>query len=129
MSGEDRIAAIQRCLDALRSQHGPTHPDVIQQQMDLAELTGQQGDFRSVADLAAAAATAWLAYRFLDALHTADPHLAATITADAAEQLDDGAISEWAWDAAVDAGYDPQKWQTGAEEGSARRSLPQLVNT
>lgn len=78
---------------------------------------------------AAAAATAWLAYRFLDALHTADPHLAATVTADAAEQLDDGAISEWAWDAAVDAGYDPQKWQTGAEERSARRTLPQPVNT
>lgn len=50
MSSEDRIPAIQRRLDALRSQHGPTHPDVIQQQMDLAELTGQQGDFRSATD-------------------------------------------------------------------------------
>ncbi|MFE7111107.1 hypothetical protein ACFU98_43685 [Streptomyces sp. NPDC057575] len=82
---------------------------------------------------AAAAAVTWLAYRCLDALHTADPHLAATVTANVAEQLGDG-FSEWAWEAAVDAGYDPQKWlaeaeaEAEAEERAARRALPQPVN-
>jgi hypothetical protein len=53
---------------------------------------------------------AWMAYRFLEALHTADPRLAASIAAEVAGQLDSGEIGEFAWDAAVEAGHDPQKW-------------------
>ncbi|MFE6666025.1 hypothetical protein ACFVFH_21015 [Streptomyces sp. NPDC057697] len=37
-------------------------------------------------------------------------------------KLDNGAISEWAWDAAVAAGHDPQKWQTQLEERLAERA-------
>ncbi|MFF8918391.1 hypothetical protein ACF08M_35095 [Streptomyces sp. NPDC015032] len=59
---------------------------------------------------ATAGVMAWAAYRYLDALRTADPHLAAAVVAETAEQLDDGAIGEWAWDAAEAAGHDPQKW-------------------
>ncbi|MER6609885.1 hypothetical protein ABT282_29180 [Streptomyces sp. NPDC000927] len=68
---------------------------------------------------ATAGVTAWAAYRYLDALHTADPHLAASVVAETAEQLDDGAISEWAWEAATEAGHDPQKWQ---DEDDKRRT-------
>jgi len=57
-----------------------------------------------------ASVNAWMAYRFLDALHTADPRLAASTAAEVAGQLDSGEIGEFAWDAAVEAGHDPQKW-------------------
>jgi hypothetical protein len=53
---------------------------------------------------------AWMAYRFLDALHTVDPRYAEQIIADTAEQLDSGEIGEFAWDAAEAAGHNPQQW-------------------
>ncbi|MFH9798041.1 hypothetical protein [Streptomyces virginiae] len=56
------------------------------------------------------AVSGWAAYRYLDALHKADPRLAAEIVTDVAEQLDSGEIGEFAWDAAEAAGFDPQKW-------------------
>lgn len=52
----------------------------------------------------------WMAFRYLDALHNADPRVAAEVVADVAGQLDSGEISEWAWDEAKAAGFDPQKW-------------------
>lgn len=55
--------------------------------------------------------TAWVAYRYLDALHQADPRLAQQTVADVAEQLDSGEIGEWAWDMAESAGFDPEQWQ------------------
>ncbi|MFD9047804.1 hypothetical protein [Streptomyces zaomyceticus] len=75
---------------------------------------------RSPAALASHASSgvmAWSAYRFLDALRTADPKLAAEVVADVAGQLDSGEIGEFAWDAASLAGHDPEKWQ---EEDEAR---------
>jgi hypothetical protein len=51
MTGEDQISATQGRLEALRSQHGPVHPDVVQLRMDLAELIGEQGDHREAANL------------------------------------------------------------------------------
>lgn len=69
---------------------------------------------------ATAGVMAWAAYRYLKALRTADPHLAAAVVADTAEQLDDGAIGEWAWEAAVDAGHDPQEWQNAPEAQAAK---------
>ncbi|MFD7532243.1 hypothetical protein ACFV8E_32390 [Streptomyces sp. NPDC059849] len=41
------------------------------------------------------------------------------MVAETAEQLDDGAISEWAWDAA--AGHDPQQWQDELQKRQARK--------
>ncbi|WP_329330830.1 hypothetical protein OIU81_03230 [Streptomyces sp. NBC_01454] len=52
----------------------------------------------------------WMAYRFLDALHTADPRFARAIAAEVADELDSGEISEFAWDAAKEAGHNPQQW-------------------
>ncbi|AJF70444.1 hypothetical protein [Streptomyces vietnamensis] len=77
-------------------------------------------DSNSVAAAASHASSgvmAWSAYRFLDALRTADPKLAAQIVADVAEQLDSGEIGEFAADAASLAGHDPEKWR---EEDEAR---------
>ncbi|MGW2109505.1 hypothetical protein [Streptomyces sp. NPDC001948] len=78
----------------------------------------------AIAAHAIAGVTAWAAYRYLDALHTADPHLADAVVAETAGQLDDGAISEWAWDAAVAAGHDPQQWQSETEDKRAAEPTP-----
>lgn len=69
-----------------------------------------------------AGVNSWSAYRFLDALHTADPRLAAQVVADTAEQLDSGEIGEWAWDAATAAGHDPQKWHDDYEAHLKKRA-------
>lgn len=70
---------------------------------------------------AMATVQSWSAYRYLDALRTADPRLAASIVADVAEQLDSGEIGEWAWDQAEQAGHDPQKWQEQHEEHRSKQ--------
>jgi hypothetical protein len=57
----------------------------------------------------------WMAYRFLDALHTADPRLAAEVVAGTADELDSGELGEFAWDAAEKAGHNPQKWHDDYE--------------
>ena len=64
----------------------------------------------------------WMAYRYLDALHTADPRLAATVVADVAEQLDAGEIGEWAWDIAEESGYKPQQWHDDYEKAVAEKN-------
>jgi len=70
---------------------------------------------------------AWSAHRFLTALMKADPDLAADTAADLAEQLDSGEIGEWAWDAAVEAGHDPQQWADARAQ--ARAEKPRTTNT
>lgn len=69
----------------------------------------------AVASYAAAGVNAWSAYRFLAALHQADPRLAAQTVADLAEELDAGDFSESAWEIAAKAGHDPQKWSDDYE--------------
>lgn len=64
----------------------------------------------------------WMAYRYLDALHNADPRKAAEIVADVAEQLDSGEIGEWAWDTAEESGYTPQKWHDDYENAIAEKN-------
>ncbi len=63
----------------------------------------------------------WMAYRFLDALHTADPRFARAIVAEVADELDSGEIGEFAWDAAKEAGHDPQKWHDEYEAHLKKR--------
>ncbi|GAA2264683.1 hypothetical protein GCM10010232_66040 [Streptomyces amakusaensis] len=75
-----------------------------------ALLTADGIGTEAFAAYATAGATAWTAYRYLDALHTADPHLAATTVADTAEQLESGETGEFAWDAATAAGHNPRTW-------------------
>jgi hypothetical protein len=58
---------------------------------------------------------AWSAYRLLEALKKADPDLAEATVRDLKEQLDSGEIGEWAWDAAEQAGHNPQKWHDDYE--------------
>jgi hypothetical protein len=58
---------------------------------------------------------AWSAYRLLEALKKADPDLAEATVRDLNEQLESGEIGEWAWDAATQAGHDPQKWRDDYE--------------
>ncbi|WP_329595888.1 hypothetical protein OG195_44790 (plasmid) [Streptomyces sp. NBC_01362] len=95
--------------------------DLLKQALHSTRLLTAVDTSEATAALATAGVTAWAAYRYLDALHTADPHLAATVVAETAEELDDGAISEWAWDAARAAGHDPQQWQTELQERQARK--------
>ncbi|MEV7675876.1 hypothetical protein [Streptomyces sp. NPDC088752] len=75
----------------------------------------------AVAAHANAGVTAWMAFRYLEALHHADPKLAARIVAETAEQLDDGAIGEFAHDAATTAGHDPNAWQDEFETKRAKQ--------
>ncbi|GAA0897961.1 MULTISPECIES: hypothetical protein [Streptomyces violaceusniger group] len=76
----------------------------------------------AVAAYALSGVHAWAAYRFLKALIKSDPDLAADTVADLAEQLDSGEIGEWAWDAAVEAGHDPQKWADDRAQARAEKS-------
>ncbi|MGY1579201.1 DNA polymerase III subunit beta family protein [Streptomyces sp. MN13] len=64
---------------------------------------------------------AWSAYRLLEALKKADPDLAEATVRDLDEQLESGEIGEWAWDAAQQAGHDPQKWR---DEYEAHKKKP-----
>ncbi|WP_372412028.1 hypothetical protein [Streptomyces luteireticuli] len=81
----------------------------------------------AVAAYALSGVHAWAAYRFLKALVKADPDLAADTAADLAEQLDSGEIGEWAWDAAVEAGHDPQQWADDRDQ--ARAEKPSTTDT
>lgn len=58
---------------------------------------------------------AWSSYRLLEALKKADPDLAETTVRDLNEQLESGEIGEWAWDAAAEAGHNPQQWHDDYE--------------
>ncbi|MEV7492247.1 hypothetical protein AB0O08_16015 [Streptomyces anulatus] len=69
----------------------------------------------AMASFALAGVNSWSAYRFLDALHKADPRLAAQTVAELAEELDAGDFSETAWAIAEKAGHDPQKWSDDYE--------------
>ncbi|MGW2089087.1 hypothetical protein [Streptomyces sp. NPDC001880] len=101
---------------------GQVAEDLLKQVLSSTQRLVAADTGEAMAAHATAGATAWAAYRYLDALHTADPLLADAVVAETAEQLDDGAISEWAWDAAAAAGHDPQKWQTELEERPAKRA-------
>ncbi|MFJ3089102.1 hypothetical protein [Streptomyces sp. NPDC086838] len=69
----------------------------------------------ATASYALAGVHAWSAYRFLDALHRADPRLAARTVAELGEELEAGDYSENAWEIAEKAGHDPQKWSDDYE--------------
>jgi hypothetical protein len=58
---------------------------------------------------------AWSSFRLLEALKKADPDLAETTVRDLNEQLESGEIGEWEWDAAAQAGHNPQQWQDDYE--------------
>ncbi|MFJ3817791.1 hypothetical protein [Streptomyces sp. NPDC090056] len=75
----------------------------------------------AVAAHASSGVTAWMAFRYLEALHHADPKLAVRIVTETAEQLDDGALGEFAYDAAAGAGYNPEEWQEELEAHKAAR--------
>ena len=64
----------------------------------------------------------WRAYRYLDALAKVDPRVAAQVVADTAEELDDGALGEWAWDVAEKAGHNPKKWDEDYEKALRERA-------
>lgn len=64
----------------------------------------------------------WRAFRYLDALTKVDPRVAAQVVADTAEELDDGALGEWAWDVAEKAGHNPKKWDEDYTNALAARA-------
>lgn len=63
----------------------------------------------------------WMAYRYLAALHQADPRLAAETVSAVAGELDSGEIAEFAWDTATEAGHDPKAWADEYEAYRAKR--------
>jgi hypothetical protein len=117
--------------DAVSAQPQPRHtaahtvPDMTEDllRQTLNATTGvfnaPSGDPGAIAAYALAGVHAWAAFRFLQALKRTDPDLAADIVAELGDELDSGEIGEWAWDAAVEAGHDPQKW---AEERAQPRA-------
>ncbi|MEU5496116.1 hypothetical protein [Streptomyces griseofuscus] len=64
----------------------------------------------------------WRAYRYLDALAKVDPRVAQHVVRDTAEELDDGALGEWAWDAAEKAGHNPKQWDEEYENALRERA-------
>ncbi|GAA4694353.1 hypothetical protein GCM10023324_56380 [Streptomyces youssoufiensis] len=88
----------------------PTATTVPQMSEALLRQTLAATEAGAVAAYALSGMHAWSAYRLLKALMHADPDLAAATVADLADQLEDGAIGEWAWEAATDEGHDPQQW-------------------
>ncbi|MEV8403570.1 hypothetical protein [Streptomyces niveus] len=99
-----------------RYEAAPTVPDMVETLLQqtlrsTSDLLGAPSkDHGAMASFAIAGVNAWSAYRFLNALHTADPRLAAKVVADLGEELDAGDFSENAWDIAEKAGHDPQAW-------------------
>ncbi|MFJ1696229.1 hypothetical protein ACIOHC_13920 [Streptomyces sp. NPDC088252] len=78
-------------------------------------LGAPSDDSGAMASFAIAGVNAWSAYRFLAALHQADPRLAEQVVGELAEELDAGDFSETAWSIAEAAGHDPQKWHDDYE--------------
>lgn len=70
---------------------------------------------------------AWSAYRLLEALKKADPDLAEATVRDLNEQLESGEIGEWAWDAAEQAGHNPQQWHDDYEAHLKKRAEKQAA--
>jgi hypothetical protein len=64
----------------------------------------------------------WMAYRYLDGLHQADPRRAREVAAEVAEELDGGEIGEFAWDAAEKAGHNPKEWSDDYEAFLAEKA-------
>jgi len=64
----------------------------------------------------------WRAFRYLDALAKVDPRAAQHVVRDTAEELDDGALGEWAWDVAEKAGHNPKKWDEDYANALAARA-------
>ncbi|MFI8426014.1 hypothetical protein [Streptomyces sp. NPDC085479] len=104
------MPAPRRSYDAPQTSSGTAEALLRQTMASTRDLLEEIDSPRAVAAHAAAGASAWAAYRYLDALHRADPSLAAQVIAEVADELDDGALGEFAWDAAAKAGFDPQKW-------------------
>lgn len=107
--------------DRPRWQAASTIPDMaealLQQTLrSTSDLLGAPSDDPGAcASFALAGVKAWSAYRFLDALHKADPRLAAQTVAELGEELDAGDFSQDAWEIAAKAGHDPQKWSDDYE--------------
>ncbi|MEV0449838.1 hypothetical protein [Streptomyces sp. NPDC050600] len=97
--------------DAPRNSAGAAEALLRQTMASTRDLMKEIDSPRAAAAHAAAGASAWAAYRYLDALHRADPRLAAQAIAEVADELDDGALGEYAYDAAQAAGFDPKQWQ------------------
>ncbi|MFE3074165.1 hypothetical protein [Streptomyces sp. NPDC059247] len=91
--------------------------DLLHQTMrSTRDLFEEDGDSpTALAAHAASGVTAWSAYRYLEALHRADPKLAAQVVAETAGELDSGELGEFAYDAAHAAGFNPQSWEDNTE--------------
>ncbi|GCD38012.1 hypothetical protein OEIGOIKO_05822 [Streptomyces chrestomyceticus JCM 4735] len=68
---------------------------------------------------------AWAAHRFLVSLRTADPGLAERITREVNAEMESGEIGEFAYDAAQDAGHDPEQWRAEFEQHKAKQAAKQ----
>ncbi|WP_329616409.1 hypothetical protein OG244_28180 [Streptomyces brevispora] len=107
--------------DKRRYNPADTIPDMVEALLQqtlrsTSDLLGAPSeDPGAMASFALAGVNSWSAYRFLDALHKADPRLAAQTVAELAEELDAGDYSETAWEIAEKAGHDPQKWSDDYE--------------
>lgn len=112
--------------DKPRYEATSTVPDMVESllQQTLRSTTDSMGapstDPGAIASYAIAGVNAWSAYRFLNALHTADPRLAAQTVAELGEELEAGDFSENAWDIAIKAGHDPVAWRNDYEAHLAK---------
>lgn len=115
------IATEMPAENAPRWEAASSIPDMVESLLQqtlrsMSDLMGAPSDEPgAVASYATAGVNAWSAYRFLAALHQADPRLAVQTVADLAEELDAGDFSESAWEIAAKAGHDPQKWSNDYE--------------
>ncbi|WP_030024955.1 hypothetical protein, partial [Streptomyces monomycini] len=102
------------------------------------ETTALRATLRATADIYSAPHTsplfsasvnagcyAWAAHRFLASLRTADPGLADRISREVNDELESGEIGEFAYDAAQEAGHDPEQWRTEYEQHKAKQAAKQ----
>ncbi|MEU2674790.1 hypothetical protein ABZ622_39370 [Streptomyces sp. NPDC007164] len=105
-AADDEMGTIPEMVEALLQQTLRSTTD---------SLGAPSTDPGAIASFALAGVNSWSAYRFLNALHQADPRLAAQTVADLAEELEAGDFSESAWDIAIKAGHDPVAWRDDYE--------------
>ncbi|MDQ0792053.1 hypothetical protein [Streptomyces sp. B1I3] len=105
-AGDDEMGTIPEMVSSLLQQTLRSTSDLLGAPTD---------DPGATASYALAGVNAWTAYRLLDALHKADPRLAAQTVAELGDELEAGDFSENAWDIAAKAGHDPQAWSDDYE--------------
>ncbi|MFG2977734.1 hypothetical protein ACGFYY_32680 [Streptomyces sp. NPDC048331] len=104
--------------------------DLLKQTMRSATdlFSAATSDPGALAAYALAGGRSWIAYRLLEALRMAAPKLLRKTLTEVNAELEDGDFCEWAWEAARQAGHDPEAWNEEYEQHLARVTTKAAVS-